>query len=310
MTILFHNTTFDKINVWKKTIKQYFKNEEIISIKDYKKFHDVNSAIIWNLPDQILPKLKNLKIIFSMGAGVDHILKLKNYNKNIPIIRIKDAIMGERIANYSLAQLLNYQLNFKIFQNSQNINYWSGERMPVDNKNITVGILGLGFLGNYIARLLNKLDYNVIGYKKSQKNFKNIKVYTGKNIISFIKNSDVIISILPSTPHTYNMIDKNFLMMMKKNSCLINIGRGDTIEEKDLLNHLKKNKNFFAYLDVFKNEPLKSSSQFWKLPNVTITPHVAGVTAIESSVKYMYSIHKKFKKNKKVKSDVNLSNGY
>ena len=82
---------------------------------------------------------------------------------------------------------------------------------------------------------------------------------------------------------------KKFLKNMKKNSCLINIGRGNAIEEKDLLNHLKKNKNFYAYLDVFKNEPLKSSSQFWKLPNVTITPHVAGVTAIEPSVKYMYS---------------------
>jgi len=80
MTILFHNTTFDKIDVWKKTIKKYFKNEKIISIKDYKKFNDVNCAIIWNLPDDILSRLKNLKVIFSMGAGVDHILKLKNYN--------------------------------------------------------------------------------------------------------------------------------------------------------------------------------------------------------------------------------------
>ena len=310
MTLLFHNTTFDKIDVWKKTIKKYFKNENIISIKDCKKFNDVKCAIIWNLPDEVLPKLKNLKVIFSMGAGVDHILKLKNYNKKIPIIRIKDTLMGERIANYSLAQLLNYQLNFKIFQNSQNKRYWSGERTPIDNKNLTVGILGLGFLGNHIARLLSKLDYNVIAYKKSPTKVKNIKIYTGKNILSFIKNSDVIISILPSTSQTYNMIDKKFLKMMKKNSCLINIGRGNTIEEKDLLNHLKKNKNFFAYLDVFKNEPLKSNSQFWKLPNVTITPHVAGVTAIDPSVRYIYSIYKKLKINKKLKSDVNLSNGY
>ena len=103
MTILFHNTTFDKIDVWKKTIKKYFKNEKIISLKDYKNFHDVNCAIIWNLPDNILSRLKNLQVIFSMGAGVDHILKLKNYNKKIPIIRIKDEEMGERIANYSLA---------------------------------------------------------------------------------------------------------------------------------------------------------------------------------------------------------------
>ena len=310
MTILFHNTTFDKIDVWKKTIKKYFKNEKIISIKDYKQFDDVKYAIIWNLPDKTLSKLKNLKVIFSMGAGIDHILKLKSYNKKIPIVRIKDPKMAERIANYTLAQILNYQLNFKIFQNSQIKKYWSGERTPIDNKNLTVGIFGLGFLGKHIAGLLNKLNYNVIAYKKSSTKVKNVKIYTGKNIITFIKNSDVIISILPSTFQTHNIIDKKFLNMMKKHSCLINIGRGNTIEEKDLLNHLKKNKNFFAYLDVFKNEPLKTNSQFWKLPNVTITPHVAGVTAIEPSVKYMYSVYKNIKMNKKVKSDVNLSNGY
>ena len=310
MTILFHNTTFDKIDVWKKTIKKYFKNEKIISIKDYKKFNDVKYAIIWNLPDETLAKLKNLKIIFSMGAGIDHILKLKNYNRKIPIIRIKDPKMGERIANYSLAQILNYQLNFKIFQNSQNKKYWSGERTPIDNENLTVGILGLGFLGSYIAKKLIKLNYNVIAYKKSSKRFLNIKVYTKKNIIKFIKNSDVIVSILPATPETDNIINRSFLKKMKKKSCLINIGRGNAIDEIALAEHLKQNKDFFVYLDVFKNEPLKTSSKLWSLPNVSITPHVAGVTAIDSAVEYMFQKYKIYKNNHKLKSDVESNKSF
>ena len=304
MTILFHNTTFDKIDVWKKTIKKYFKNEKIISIKDYKNFHDVNCAIIWNLPDNILSKLKNLQVIFSMGAGVDHILKLKNYNKKIPIIRIKDEEMGERIANYSLAQILNYQLNFKIFQNSQIKKYWSGERTPIDNENLTVGILGLGFLGSRIAKKLVNLNYNVIAFKKSPKRLSNIKIYTKKNIIKFIKNSDVIVSILPATPETDNIINASFLKKMKKKSCLINIGRGNAIDESALVEHSKSNKDFFAYLDVFKSEPLKPSSKLWELTNVSITPHVAGVTVIESAIEYMFTKYKIYKKNHKLKSDV------
>ena len=103
MTILFHNTTFDKIDVWKKTIKKYFKNEKIISIKDYKNFNDVNCAIIWNLPDNILSRLKNLQVIFSMGAGVDHILKLKNYNKK----KVLKHIYKNRVA------LINHIFNLK-----------------------------------------------------------------------------------------------------------------------------------------------------------------------------------------------------
>ena len=310
MTILFHNTTFDKIDVWKKTIKKYFKNEKIISIKDYKKFNDVKYAIIWNLPDETLAKLKNLKIIFSMGAGVDHILKLKNYNRKIPIIRIKDPKMGERIANYSLAQILNYQLNFKIFQNSQTKKYWSGERTPIDNENLTIGILGLGFLGSYIARKLIKLNYNVIAYKKSSKRALNIKIYTKKNIIKFINKSDIIVSILPATSETDNIINESFLKEMKKKSCLINIGRGNAINESSLIKHLKKNKEFFAYLDVFKNEPLKSSNELWSLPNVSITPHVAGVTAIESAIEYMYKKYSAYKKNHKLKSDVESNKSF
>ena len=115
-----------------------------------------------------------------MGAGVDHILKLKSYNRKIPIIRIKDPKMGERIANYSLAQILNYQLNFKIFQNFQIKKHWSGERTPIDNENLTVGILGLGFLGSHIAKKLIKLNYNVIAFKKSSNKLFNIKIYTKK----------------------------------------------------------------------------------------------------------------------------------
>ena len=297
MTILFHNTTFDKIDIWKKTIKKYFKNEKIISIKDYKQFDDVKYAIIWNLPDKTLSKLKNLKVIFSMGAGIDHILKLKSYNKKIPIVRIKDPKMAERIANYTLAQILNYQLNFKIFQNSQINKNWLRQITPNDNENLTVGIMGFGFLGNHIARLLLRLNYNVIGYKKSQKKLKYIKIYTGKNIINFIKNSDIIISILPATPETDNIINASFLKKMKKKSCLINIGRGNAVDEKALVEHLKRNKTFFAYLDVFKNEPLKSTSKLWNLPNVSITPHIAGVTVIETAVEYMFKKYKIFKKN-------------
>lgn len=304
MSILFHNLTFDNINIYKKTIKKYFKDEKIISINDYKKFNDVEYAIIWDLPDTVLSKLKNLKVIFSMGAGVDHILKLKNYDKKVPIIRIKDPEMGKRIANYSLAQILNYQLNFKIFQNSQNKKYWSGERTPIDNENLTIGILGLGFLGTYIAKVLIKLKYNVIGYKKSIVRSSNIKTYSKKNLNKFIKNSDIIVSILPATPQTDNIINTSFLKKMKKKSCLINIGRGNAIDESALVEHSKSNKDFFAYLDVFKSEPLKPSSKLWELPNVSITPHVAGVTVIESAIEYMFTKYKIYKKNHKLKSDV------
>ena len=111
MTILFY-TTFSDAKIWKKEIKKQFKNEKIISIDDKKNYKKVKYAIIWNLPDNILKKLTNLKIIFSQGAGVDHILNLPSY-KQTPIIRLKDPAMGDRMSNHVLSQILNFQLNLK-----------------------------------------------------------------------------------------------------------------------------------------------------------------------------------------------------
>ena len=310
MTILFYNTTFDKISIWKKLVKKTFNNEKVITINDTNKLKDVEYAIIWKLPDTIMSKLTNLKIIFSMGAGVDHIINLPSYNKKIPILRIKDETMGLRIANYCLAQILNYQLNFKLYQISQIDKFWSGERTPIDNKKITIGILGLGYLGKHVSDVLLKLNYNVIGFKQTSIKKSKFPIFTEKKIKIFLKQSDVIISLIPLTNKTKNFINKQFFNLMKRNSCLINVSRGEVINDNDLISHLKINKNFYAYLDVFKNEPLNKSSKFWSMPNVTITPHIAGVTEIESAVNYMFKKYKKFKSGKKINSDVNLKKGY
>ena len=97
---------------------------------------------------------------------------------------------------------------------------------------------------------------------------------------------------------------------MKKKCLLINIGRGSAVNEDDLINHLNKNPTFYASLDVFNKEPLDKKHLFWHHSNVTITPHVAAVTDINSSIDYIYSRFKEFKKNKKIRSDIKYKNGY
>ena len=97
---------------------------------------------------------------------------------------------------------------------------------------------------------------------------------------------------------------------MKKNSFLINIGRGSTLNEQDLLLHLNKNKYFHVSLDVFKIEPLPKNNKFWTHKNVIVTPHAAALTDIESSIDLMVKRLNYFRKTGKIKSDVNLDKGY
>ena len=309
MKILFYNP-WPNQNKWILSIKKKFVGYQIYTLKDKFKFEDIECAIIWNLPDNIFKKLSRLKIIFSLGAGVDHILKLPSY-KDTPIFRIKDTNMSKRMFNHILSQVLYYQLKLKKFENGKIKKKWLEEEETLLNQQITIGILGAGFLGNEVGKNLKKLNYNIIGYKNSKNNTKiPFEVFTKNQIDIFLKKSDIVVSILPATSATNNFIDQTFLKKMKREGLLINVGRGNSINENNLINHLIKNKDFYVSLDVFKNEPLTKNHKFWDLPNVTITPHIAAVTDIESSVNYIFKRINSIKKVKKIKSEVNLKKGY
>ena len=309
MNILYH-CTFSNQDEFLKLLKKKFKSYKIFTLDDNIQLEKIEAALVWNLPDKILKKLTNLKIIFSLGAGVDHILNLSNYKKT-PIIRIQDQNMRARMLNHVLSQILNYQLKINDYFMAQNKKIWLDERYTALNKELTIGVLGLGYIGNFVAQNLKLLGYNVIGYKNSNKTRRSsIPVYYKNSLKTFLKLSDIVVSILPATKETKNLINKSFLKQMKKKSLLINIGRGSTLNEIDLLQHIERNSSFFASLDVFKTEPLPKNHKFWKSQNITVTPHVAAITDVDSSTDYIFSKFEQFRQKGKIKSDVIIENGY
>ena len=309
MNILFH-ASFVNQDEFLKSLRKKFFSHKIFTLDQNVPLDKIEVALVWNLPDKILKKLKNLKIIFSLGAGVDHILKLPSY-KNTPIIRIQDPNMRSRMLNHVLAQILIYQLKLTEYNKAQQKNIWLDERHTSLNKDLTIGVLGVGYLGKFIANKLKSLDYNVIGYKNTISAAKySIPIYYKNSLKTFLKLSDIIVSVLPATKETRDLINKSFLNQMKKKSLLINIGRGSSLNEMDLLKHIKQNNYFFASLDVFKKEPLPKNSKLWKNQNITVTPHVAAITDVDSSINYIFSKFEQFRTNGKIKSDVKIKNGY
>ena len=310
MSILFHCLWHNK-NEWLRVIKKQFKGHKIYSLEDKPDLSSIEFAIIWDLSNEVLGKMKNVKVLFSLGAGADHILTLSNY-KGQPIIRLKDFAMAERMTNHILSQLLFYQLNLKKYQEAQKKKKWIEDIEPILNCNMTIGVLGVGFLGSFVANQIKNLGYNVIGFKNSKpmKKYSFPVLYKKNNLKKFLHKSNVVVNMLPSTKETQHMINKFFLQAMKKKSLLINVGRGSTLNEKDLIIHLKRNKNFCVSLDVFEKEPLLKSHQLWKMPNVIITPHIASLTVIDTAVKYMYSKYCEYLKNGRIKNDINLQKGY
>ena len=311
MSILFHCTWHDS-KEWLQKFKKRFKDNKIYTLKDKPDLSKIEFAFIWELNNTTLKQMNNVKALFSLGAGVDHILSLKNYRGQL-VVRLKDPLMAERMANHILSQILFYQLNLKFYQRAQQKNQWITKFQQSElNNSLTIGILGVGYLGSFVGKQLQKNGYNVIGFKNSKpkKKYPFSIFYKKNNLKKFLHQSDVVACILPSTSDTYHMINKNFLQAMKKKVLLINVGRGSTLCEKELIAHLRKNKNFFVSLDVFETEPLTKISPLWKIPNVTITPHIASMTLIDSAVEYIYKKYRQYKKNGKIKSDVNFKKGY
>ncbi len=309
MNIFFY-ATYSNQEEFLHTLKKKFKYDKIYTINDNVDLSKIDVAMVWNLPSNVFKKMLNLKAIFSIGAGVDHILKLPNI-RSLPIIRVKDPTMRIRMYNYVLSQILIFQLKLKIYDEAQRKKIWINERYTPLNNELTIGIMGLGYIGNFVALNIKKLGYNVIGFKrKTVTNNTPFEIYNKSLLNKFIKRSDAIVSILPDTKNTKNFINANFLKKMKESSLLINIGRGPAVNEVDLIKHIKNNSNFYASLDVFNKEPLIKKHKFWSNKNITITPHVAAITDHDSSISYLYKKFMEFKKNKKIKSDVDIKLGY
>ena len=310
MSIVFYCNWPNK-QEWIQALKKKFVKENIYTWPKIKNKSKIECAIIWNMPRNELRKFKNLKIIFSMGAGVDHLFK--DYKlPNLPIIRLKDPVMRKRMLNYVYCHILNYQINTFRYLNNKNKRLWSEEYDVLDNHNLKIGILGMGYLGYFIATNLNKSGYIVRGYQKTKKTKKyNFPVhYKKKDLIKFLSESDIVVNLLPNTKFTEDYIDKKFLNKMKKNSLLINVGRGSTVNEKDLISHMKINKNFKAVLDVFKEEPLKKEHKFWKEKNIFISPHIASITSVNSAVEQIYKNYKTYKKKNRINNKVNTIKQY
>ena len=139
---------------WKVEFEKQAPGEELLIGYETDRPDDIECVLVWGHPKGSLKKFKNLKLIFSMGAGVDHILNDDTIPKNIPVSRIVDPQMAFSMTNYILMAVLNYQRCWYDFQDAQTRNHWA--QFEFDEKNLKIGILGIGHLGMDAANALNR----------------------------------------------------------------------------------------------------------------------------------------------------------
>ena len=280
---------------------------------DFKKnstYSNINGALVWDPPDEIWKHFPNIKIIQSLGAGVDHILR-KKIPENVNIIKLHDPNLSNQMAEYALMSVL--MCKRKYFQYSKNMSNKKWNQLtPLDNKDFKITILGYGNISKLIIKNFKGMGFNINVWGNSKRNLKNINYFFGKNQLhESIKNSSCLISLLPDTKLTEDLIGLDEFSLLSNESYFINIGRGRTVKQTDLIYALKNNILTGAIIDVFNKEPLDKNNELWNLKNILITPHIAGIThATDYAAKLLKQNFNNLCLNKKLKNKINITSGY
>lgn len=278
-----------------------FTDRKVIDLNDGSKhpdiFHGVKYAIVWKPSAELFSRLPDLEIIFSAGAGVDHILQSKEV-PDLPIVRFVDPTLTTRMSEWVCLQCLSHLRQVKRYDASQSNRNWHEHPQP-DAAEITVGIMGLGVLGQDAAQKLKMLGFDVIGWSRSKKQIDGIKCFDKNELDVFLGKCHFVVGLLPLTPETTGFFNRSIFSRMKSHPeiatpVFINAGRGGSQVESDIVSCLEDRTLGGVSLDVFEQEPLATDSALWNHPGAIITPHVAAssdATAISHHVNKQIQHH-------------------
>lgn len=276
---------------------------------------DIRYTLVWRQPAGILKTFPNMEAIFSIGAGVDHVLSDPDL-PNVPLVRFVDPNLTMRMSEYVCLHVLAHQRRMLDYAELQRRRTWK-ELWPQPGANeIRVGMLGLGVLGQDAARKLANLGFQVAGWSRSRKDVADIECYAGNDDLqAFLARTDILVCLLPLTPETRGMLNAELFAELAGDGplpgpVLINAGRGGLQVEADILAALESGALWAASLDVFEEEPLAETSPLWDHPRVIVTPHNASISDDRAVCAYVLNQIERHENGKPLENVVDAGRGY
>jgi glyoxylate/hydroxypyruvate reductase A len=281
MNIIYYHPLFNA-QEWLTGIKQRLPQAEI---REWQRGDErpADYALVWRPPHEMLANRRDLKAVFALGAGVDAILDQERKHPGtlpagVPLLRLEDTGMAQQMQEYALSYVLRYFRRFDEYQALQQRQEWQ----PLDPHSLDdfpIGILGAGVLGQSVARKLTEFGFSVRCWSRSAKQIDGVQSFAGEDQrAAFLDGVKLLINLLPNTPETVGILNRELFAQLSAGAYLINIARGAHLVEADLLAALEQGQLAAATLDVFAREPLPQDHPFWRHPRVTITPHIAAIT--------------------------------
>jgi len=259
----------------------------------------------------LLGSLPNLKVVFSLGAGVDGFLVDPNYPKQIPLVRFVDHQLSREMAQYCVMHALIHHRQQRLFDIFQREKKWRQNLPPRRTEDTRIGILGIGEIGTMVAQRLRDHDFKMAGWSRTRKQINGVESFAGhEELEKFLNRSDILICLLPLTEDTRHILNTKTFSQLPKDAFVINVARGGHLKEDDLIAAIDSGHLSGATLDVFETEPLPASSPLWSHPKITVTPHVAAVSDPHVMAKNAVEGIKQHKAGKPLDNVVDFARGY
>ena len=240
-------------------------------------------AIVWAPPQQFVDEQVGLQTLFNIGAGVDALLQLR-LPPSLSVVRLDDAGMSVQMAEYVCHAVIRHFREFDGYDADTQAGKWS-YRKPRSRADFAVGVMGLGVLGERVAKALQVFEFPVNGYSRRPKEVDGVRCFSGAQALpDFLAATRVLVNLMPLTPETENILNHATLSQLPAGAYVINVARGKHMVEDDLIALIDNGHLAGATLDVFRTEPLPAEHPFWQHPKITVTPHTSARTLREESI--------------------------
>lgn len=271
---------------------------------------EIEYALVWRPEAGLLASLPNLKLILSLGAGVDHLLGDPSLPREVPLVRLVDPYLTDAMSEYVALQVLRLHRHDLDYQVQQRVQIWR----EIEQKNAgerRVGILGFGEIGEATGRRLAALGFPVSGWSRRERTIPGFTLYAGsEGLPRLLAESEILVCLLPLTAETEGILNARSFARLPRGAGLVNAGRGPHLVEEDLIPALDSGQLSAAALDVFRIEPLPSEHPFWRHPRILVTPHIAGATNPLSAAPVVIDNIRRCAAGRPLVNQVDLRRGY
>lgn len=297
--------------LWLEALSLRMPDEKIVSFRHLEEDDRaaVDIAIVANPDPMDLARLPGVKWIHSLWAGVERLVSEIGDN-TLPVVRLVDPQLSRTMAEAVLAWTYYLFRDMPAYARFQRERSW--QQLPYRRPDqITIGLLGLGALGEAAAHRLSDAGFKVIGWSRSAKNIEGIETHSGDDgLNTVLRRSDILVCLLPLTSATRELLNAEKLALLPANASLINFARGPIVVSEDLLQALDTGRLSHAVLDVFDVEPLPADAPFWTHPQITVLPHISAPTDRETAAAIVADNIRTFRRTAKLPSIVDFGRGY